>query len=105
MSEVSIPDFKSTEDFVAWVKNLDTKEIQAFTAHDWVNFYRKLDVYVVSSEDFNKIYQEKFDEMVEKGFFPKLSKEQMQKMTAQQALNLQINQKRRLLLSLINLVR
>lgn len=81
-------------------ENLDTKEIQAFTAHDWVNFYRKLDVYVVSSEDFNKIYQEKFDEMVEKGFFPKLSKEQMQKMTAQQALNLQINQKRRLFVEL-----
>lgn len=100
MSEVSIPDFKSGDDFVAWAKNLDEKEIQAFTANDWVNFYRKLDAYVASSEDFHQIYQKNFDDMVDKGVFPKLSEEQLQNMTMQQLLDMQINQKRRLFVEL-----
>lgn len=100
MSDVFIPDFKSGEDFVAWAKNLDEKEIKNFTSKDWVNFYRKLDAYVVSSEDFHKIYQQKFDEMVDKGLFLKLSDEQMKNVTAQQLRDLQTYQKRVLFVEL-----
>ena len=59
MENLVIPEFKSSEEFVDWAKKLSEKDIQSFTAKNWVEFYDKLDNYVINSAEFEKIYQEK----------------------------------------------
>ena len=75
MENLVIPEFKSSEEFVDWAKKLSEKDIQSFTAKNWVEFYDKLDNYVINSAEFEKIYQEKLPELVEKGVFQKPSEQ------------------------------
>ena len=42
MATLSVPDFKTSEDFVGWVNGLEDKEIQSWKTKDWLAMYEKL---------------------------------------------------------------
>lgn len=68
MSDISVPDFKSLEDFHNWVKGLDSKAIQSWKTDDWLKMYEKVDAYV-ASDDFVKVYKERAAELAGRGIF------------------------------------
>ncbi|MBP3687517.1 MAG: hypothetical protein J6J35_04030, partial [Alphaproteobacteria bacterium] len=63
MSDLNIPEFKSSDDFSKWVQSLDEKEIQKWTTDDWLKMYEKVDAYVVSDDYVDKIKKKLLEDM------------------------------------------
>lgn len=58
MANLLVPDFKTSEDFVHWVENLDEKRIQSWKTEDWLTMYEKLSLMVDNDEKLKSEYRE-----------------------------------------------
>lgn len=56
MSTLSVPDFKTSKDFVDWVESLDNKEIQSWKTKDWLTMYEKLTSLIDNDEKLKSEY-------------------------------------------------